>query len=249
MDAAYGGYFCSTFRDGDSLLPKQAVRAFSALPRVDSVTLDPHKLGFVPYACGAFLVREPRGYSVSNISAPYLKEDEKTDQPSWSTTLEGSRSATGAGAVWLSSRVLPLDARGHGGILNQTLAARNLLAQKLEAAFDDIHFMPGSDTNIVSFVLARPGTALSKVNDTTGFIIDSFGDSPNFAISRTSLSAGSYQALVSSVLSQWQGELDDDHLLVVRLVVMNPYLGHVETTEKLLAEFIDELQGFYRSAP
>ena len=247
VDAAYGGYFCSTFRNGESLLSDKAVRAFSALSRVDSVTLDPHKLGFVPYSCGAFLAREPHGYSVSQVSAPYLRQDEKIDYPSWSTTLEGSRSATGAGAVWLSAKVLPLDAQGHGAILNQTLSVRDQLAGKLEDAFDDIYFMPGSDTNIVSFVLAPTGVALRDVNARTSAIIDSFDDSPNFAISRTSLGMGSYEAMINSVVSKWDGDIDDDHLLVVRMVVMNPYLGHADTTEKLLTEFIQELQGFYLS--
>ena len=51
--------------------------------------------------------------------------------------------ATGAGAVWLSSRVLPLDASGHGAILNQTLAVTQRLADKLQRSFDNIHFTPG----------------------------------------------------------------------------------------------------------
>ena len=247
VDAAYGGYFCSTFRSGESLLAEKAVSAFSALSRVDSVTLDPHKLGFVPYACGAFLVREPHSYSVSQISAPYLRQDEKAEHPSWSTTLEGSRSATGAGAVWLSAKVLPLDASGHGAILNQTLAVRNQLAEKLDVAFNNVHFMPGSDTNIVSFVLAPAGAALSDVNAITSAIIDSFDNSPNFAISRTALNVGSYRAMISSVVSGWQGVIDDDHLLVIRMVVMNPYLGHADTTASLLDEFVEELQSFYTS--
>jgi glutamate/tyrosine decarboxylase-like PLP-dependent enzyme len=248
VDAAYGGYFCATFRGGESLLPDSAIRAFAALPRVDSITLDPHKLGFVPYACGAFLVRDAQSYAVSHISAPYLKEDTGTDEPSWSTTLEGSRSATGAGAVWLSSRVLPLNAAGHGAILNQTLATKQQLADKLQQNFSAIHFTPGSDTNIVSFVLAEPGSSLQQVNRVTGAIIDSFIDSPNFAISRTALNIKNYEQLVNAVVGQWGGAMDDDHLLVIRMVVMSPYLGDWATTEKLLDEFIGELQAFHQQA-
>jgi len=244
VDAAYGGYFCSTFRGGDSLLPAGAVAAFQALARADSVTLDPHKLGFVPYACGAFLVPDAQAYSVSQISAPYLVEDRKNDHPSWSTTLEGSRSATGAGAVWLSSRVLPLDASGHGAILNQTLATTQQLADKLRGSFDNIYFTPGRDTNIVCFTLAKTGASLGETNRRTGAIIDSFARSPNFAISRTALGVKSYSALVEEVVGQWQGVVDDDHLLVIRMVVMSPYLGDAATTNALLDEFISELKLF-----
>ncbi len=244
VDAAYGGYFCATFREGESLLAERAVRAFTALSRVDSITLDPHKLGYVPYACGAFLVKDARSYSVSQISAPYLVKDEGMDSPSWSTTLEGSRSATGAGAVWLSSRVLPLNATGHGAILNQTLATKQQLADKLQQNFTDIHFTPGSDTNIVSFVLAKPGSGLQAVNRLTGAIIDSFTDSPNFAISRTALNIANYSALVKDVVDQWGGTLDDDHLLVIRMVIMSPYFGDAATADKLLDDFVAELKGF-----
>ena len=66
-----------------------AIAAFGALARADSVTLDPHKLGFVPMPvvrswCATHrLTPYPR-------SAPYLIEDKKNDHPGWSTTLEGS---------------------------------------------------------------------------------------------------------------------------------------------------------------
>ncbi len=225
VDAAYGGYFCSTFRGGRSLLPDSAIAAFGALSRADSVTLDPHKLGFVPYACGAFLVRDARCYSVSQISAPYLVEDKAIAYPSWSTTFEGSRSATGAGAVWLSSRVLPLDASGHGAILNQILATTQRLADKLQENFDNIYFTPGRDTNIVCFTLAEIGSSLKETNRLAGSVIDRFTHSPNFAISRTALGVKSYAALVHDVVGQWRGCVDDDHLLVIRMVVMSPYLG------------------------
>ena len=244
VDAAYGGYFCATFRGGQSLLPERAVRAFSALARADSVTLDPHKLGFVPYACGAFLVREPRAYSVSRISAPYLVEDTDIDHPSWSTTLEGSRSATGAGAVWLSSRVLPLNAQGHGAVLNQTLATTRELAHKLEQGFDNIYFTPGDDTNIVCFTLAAPGSSLRATNLSTARIIEQFHHSPNFAISRTALGIGNYGELVNHLVGQWGGSVDDDHLLVIRMVVMSPYLGDSAITGALLDEFVAELRRF-----
>ena len=193
-------------------------------------------------------MRDARSYTVSDISAPYLKEDEEIGYPSWSTTLEGSRSATGAGAVWLSSRVLPLNATGHGAILNQTLATKQYLADKLQHNFTDVHFTPGSDTNIVSFVLAEPGSSLQEVNRVTGAIIDSFTDSPNFAISRTALNINSYAELLNAVVGQWGGAVDDDHLLVIRMVVMSPYLGNSLNTEKLLDDFIGELRTFHTRA-
>ena len=245
VDAAWGGYYCATLRGGRSELSDSAHRAFAAIAEVDSVTIDPHKLGYVPYACGAFLVRDPHSYSVSDISAPYLEEDEEADFPSWSTTLEGSRAATGAGAVWLSSRVLPLDASGHGELLNQGLRNKRRFQAKLAEHFDNIHFMPGGDGNIISFVLAPPGTGLAAVNRTTEHLVEQFAASPNFAISRTSLSYSNYRAMIDSVVPGWEGRIDDDYLLVVRMVIMSPYLGDTDCGDAIMAQFIEELRSLY----
>jgi glutamate/tyrosine decarboxylase-like PLP-dependent enzyme len=244
VDAAYGGYFCSTFKGGKSALNEESVRAFSALPKVDSITLDPHKLGFVPYACGAFLVRDARSYSVSHISAPYLDEEPDVDYPTWSTTLEGSRGATGAGAVWLSSKVLPLDASGHGAILNQAVRTRYAFEDKLREKVANIRLIPASDTNIICFVLSADGDSLRQVNDRTEDLIARFRQSPNFAVTRTALSLKNYRALINDFVSGWNGVADDEHLLVVRMVLMTPYLSNLATSEALMEEFIGELESF-----
>ena len=118
----------------------------------------------------------------------------------------------------------------------------------MQQSFAGIHFTPGSDTNIVSFVLAKPGSGLQAVNRLTGAIIDSFTDSPNFAISRTALNIANYSALVKDVVDQWGGTVDDDHLLVIRMVVMSPYFGDAATADKLLDDFIAELKVFHNRA-
>jgi len=244
VDAAYGGYFCSTFRSGDSELDDKTVKAFSSISRADSVTLDPHKLGFVPYACGAFLVRDAHSYAVSHIIAPYLDEEKDVDYPTWSTTLEGSRSATGAGAVWLSSKVMPLNASGHGEILNEFLRAKRRFEQKLQEAIADIHFMPGSDTNIICFNLAPEGSSLREANHLTEKVIKCIEDSPNYAVSRTTLSLKSYHKLIDSVVGEWGGVADDEYLLVVRMVLMSPYLSEVSASEEMMNRLIVELNQF-----
>ena len=248
VDAAYGGYLCSTFRDGESALDTPAVRALQALPRVDSITLDPHKLGFVPYACGAFVVPTPEHYAVSSIKAPYLSQDREVAYPSWSTTLEGSRAATGAGAVWLSSKVLPLNARGHGAILNRSIDNTRMFYKQLAERIDNIRMVPPSDSNIVCFTIAAPGEPTSAANATASYLVDRFKDDPDFACTRTALGTSSYRALIDRMVQGWSGVVDTDHLLVVRMVIMNPYMNDAAANEHLLNKLIATIEAMLAAA-
>ena len=247
VDAAYGGYFCSTYRDGQSELEERTARAFASIDRADSVTLDPHKLGFVPYACGAFLVRDTRSYAVSHMSAPYLDQEHDVDYPTWSTTLEGSRSATGAGAVWFSTRVLPLNASGHGELLNQCLRTKRHFEEQLRQSVADLHLVPGSDTNIICFTLAPAGCSLRDANQITERLLAHIEASPNYAVTRTALGLDNYHQLIDAFVEQWGGVADDDHLLVVRMVIMSPYLSDTRASDRLLAGLIKEINQFIRA--
>jgi hypothetical protein len=181
---------------------------------------------------------------VSHINAPYLQEVPDPEFPTWSTTLEGSRAATGAGAVLLSSHIMPLDASGHGAVLNQCLRVKARFAEQLAAGIPDLRFTPGSDSNILGFAVAQTGSKLSAVNRRTAAIVDRFVASPNFAVSRTALALGSYRDLIEDMVGTWEGSIDDDNLLVVRMVIMNPYLTDAQGNELLIDEFIAELKTF-----
>jgi glutamate/tyrosine decarboxylase-like PLP-dependent enzyme len=77
-DAAWGGYLATLFRDPDGgLRDRDAVRegfrqfptpavhaAMAALAHTDSITVDPHKLGYLPYGTGAFVCRDHRAVSL-----------------------------------------------------------------------------------------------------------------------------------------------------------------------------------------
>ena len=238
VDAAYGGYLCTTFKEGESALDAPAVAALEGLKKVDSITLDPHKLGFVPYACGAFIAPNPRAYAVSSIRAPYLAQDTEAAYPSWSTTLEGSRAATGAGAVWLSAKILPLDASGHGALLNESIKTTRLFYQAISERIANVRMVPVSDSNIVCFTLAREGASLSEANAAAGQLVDRFKEHPDFACTRTALGLDSYRALIEGMLQTWNGELDSDHMLVVRMVIMNPYMNEASATSALLDQLL-----------
>src|SRR5690606_9115613 len=86
VDAAWGGYLAALFRNPDGSLrrreevaagfqsfPSPAVHAaFAALGRCDSITVDPHKLGYLPYGAGAFVCRDHRAMGLLAESADYV---------------------------------------------------------------------------------------------------------------------------------------------------------------------------------
>lgn len=244
VDAAYGGYLCSTLRgdSGSCVLSAKAQRALQALKDANSLTLDPHKLGFVPYACGAFLVPDATSYSVSSIHAPYLEEAKNVQFPGWSTTLEGSRAATGPSAVWLSAKVMPLTAQGHGAFLNRCLQVARQIYQQLAHGPSRIRLLPIGDTNVICFAIADDQDSVRQANERTESLLSYMKSSPELSVTRTHLGMNNYCDLITACIEQWQGYVDDDHLTVVRMVVMNPYLDDQKIVEYITDTLLRCLQ-------
>jgi len=242
IDAAYGGYFCSVLKGDASSLSAASEAALRAFPRASSLTLDPHKLGFVPYACGAFLVPDANAYLVSNIHAPYLEEIADAKFPSWSTTLEGSRAATGPSAVWLSAKIMPLDGQGHGWFLNKSLSITHMLYDVISRVSPNIRMLDSSDTNVMCFAIAADGDSLREANRKTDVVIAHFRESSELSATRTGLTVENYGQLVTRTVAGWDGVLDSDQLTVVRMVVMNPYLDNEAIVQNIKTQLADSLR-------
>lgn len=87
-DGCYGGYAASLTRTvngsrhspseirglcgGDQWPSDEWVRSVTALESADSMSIDPHKLGYVPYPAGAFLLKDRRGRELVATDPPYL---------------------------------------------------------------------------------------------------------------------------------------------------------------------------------
>jgi glutamate/tyrosine decarboxylase-like PLP-dependent enzyme len=222
VDAAYGGFLCSVQEPRGSF-SLRTVSAMKAIARADSVTLDPHKLGYVPYACGAIVTRNQSLYRCRRVAAPYLEESEDTPVD-WATTLEGSRSAAGASAVWLSARTLPFSAEGFGRIMYKTIEAKEAFFQSLNSV-TGIKVVTPSDTNILCFALARPNDSIATLNGRTRRLYEFIEQGPDFSVSRTRLGRASYDKMINRLCHEW--EIADDQvsdLFVIRLVLMNPFI-------------------------
>ncbi len=141
VDAAWGGYLACLLRAPDgSLRPLAELRrefadfpsaathaAVGALGRCDSVTVDPHKLGFLPFGTGAFVCRDQRAMGLVSEDADYLFADDGAGdyfqryRQLGRYIPEGSKSGAAAAAVYVTHRVLPLDAAHFGRIIAQTI--------------------------------------------------------------------------------------------------------------------------------
>ncbi|KAB8214704.1 pyridoxal phosphate-dependent transferase [Aspergillus novoparasiticus] len=106
-DAAWGGYFATILRgtpERDLPVPSLPLRPQTrtdllALQHADTITVDPHKAGYIPYPAGSLVYR-----SVENIGV---------------YGVEGSKPGAAAMSTWLSNQTIGLDVNGYGFLLGQ----------------------------------------------------------------------------------------------------------------------------------
>lgn len=183
VDGAWGGYLATLFRNADGSLrsrdevgagfrrfPLPEVHAaFAALGETDSVTVDPHKLGYLPYGAGAFVCRDHRAVALLAEQADYVFHDTAAlDYMGRYRRLgqfvpEGSKSGAAAAAVYVTHKVLPLDHDNFGRLPRQTVLAaeafdaraRQLALALRDVAQVDVPFAP--DSNLVCLAINPVG--------------------------------------------------------------------------------------------
>ena len=182
VDAAWGGYMTSIFRQPDgSFMAHEEIRkqfkyfphegtwaAFRGVSEVDSVTIDPHKLGYLPYPCGAFVSRDAGVLDFIHQKAAYVfdfKEDPFRKPPKAKLMglgqyiMEGSKPGSSAAAAYVSHRVIPLHHEGFGQVLIQSMKSCEYffdklteVAARLEGKITvTIPFPP--DTNLICYAI------------------------------------------------------------------------------------------------
>lgn len=274
-DAAWGGYLASVFRREDGGLrswrearqnfrffPSEEVHAaFAALGDCDSVTVDPHKQGYIPFGAGALLLRDRRCRAFVAQDAPYVFDGDAVDELG-RYALEGSRPGAMAAAVCITHRVLPLHAGAFGRLPAGSVRAceslftrlRRLAARLRGVASLSVPFEP--DTNLVCVAVNPEGNA--KVSVMNAFMRDLYGQlsvdpsaprqDRDFYVSRTRvrldhLALGARARLLATL---GLDEVDDGHLFLLRHTLMNPWLS-AEPGKGLLDEYCAHLEGLVRS--
>ena len=194
VDGAWGGYLTTVFRAADGgFRPREEVareftqfpsemvyEAFRALPHADSVTVDPHKMGYIPYAAGAFVARNREVVDFITQSAAYVFDlgDVQDEVPRRDKLrnlgqyiLEGSKPGAAAAAVHVTHKVLPLDHTGLGRLIGETIRSCEYFYTSVEEMTERladrvqlcVPFEP--DSNLICLALNPAGnTSLARMN-------------------------------------------------------------------------------------
>jgi len=184
VDAAWGGFIRTLLKDKDSAEKssvdisgqyigvngdkktsewggdREVVEAFIAIKYADSVTIDPHKLGYIPYPAGVIAFRDYNTSKLMKQRANYIFDSSEEFKRFFDSNnkivaagqyiIEGSRPGAAAVSCWLSAKTIPLNSTCHGEIMKISLLGvrelkhfltkhRSDLFSKLEAdvsAFD-----------------------------------------------------------------------------------------------------------------
>lgn len=267
VDGAWGGYLTTVFRAEDGSLrdfaevraeyqqfPAPEVHtAFAALSRTDSITVDPHKLGYLPYGAGSFLCRDHRAMALLAEEADYVFHDQSaTDYLTRYRSLgqfipEGSKPGAAAAAAYVTHKVLPLDHRHFGRLLRQTLLSAEafhtralLFAEQMNGIVKvEVPFVP--DSNLVCVAFNPWGNrSVKRMNAFVYRLHDELRCDPRqplqlkefFGSSTTlrpeTIGADETTRLLAALdldpASLIAGDSETDRLSILRHTLMNPYL-------------------------
>ncbi|QNN47258.1 pyridoxal-dependent decarboxylase [Thermomonas brevis] len=189
VDAAWGGYLATLFRSADGSLraredvaagfahfpSPEVYSAIAALGDTDSVTVDPHKLGYLPYGAGAFICRDHRAVALLSEEADYVfhgaaPKDYMGRYRSLGQFIpEGSKSGATVAGVYVTHKVLPLDHAHFGQLPAQTIRAAEAFHARALRFADELRevvravvpFAP--DSNLVCFALNPAGNRSAAV--------------------------------------------------------------------------------------
>ncbi len=281
VDAAWGGYVRTLFnppaaiaaiRDfvsngRESWGSDDVCSAIEAFPCADSITVDPHKLGYVPYPCGVAAYKNDLVRQFITEEIPYISDlhfedtdprEHRAPRSVGPYILEGSKPGSAAAACWLAHRTIPLDRSGHGKIIKASLLAARELYDRLAAcdhAANDrdlpYRILPIADqppdTNVVCFLIQEaPAQSLARTNALNRWIHHRFTldparpAPPPFFLSRTIFEPSSYSSAGIRALLD-RAAIDPGDYRLHGLFILRATVMNPFCEPSLLAEFIPRL--------
>lgn len=194
-DAAWGGYFASLLRpappdhkggrkldlDG-AYVPQQALSPYTetqlrSMRYADSITVDPHKSGYIPYPAGGLCYKDERLKYLITWTGPYIDGGASDVESMGVYGLEGSKPGAAPVAAYLSNEVIGLHRGGYGALLGEAM----FTSIKMYAHWATMTLE--SDTLIVvpfnMLPAEREGKSVEEVEAQRAFIKRNIADRPN----------------------------------------------------------------------
>jgi len=216
VDAAYGGIFTLL---AQRTPPAIEAAPFQAIAQADSVVLDPHKHGLQPYGCGCVIFADPAVGRFYRHDSPYTYFT-SGDLHLGEISLECSRAGAAAAALWTTLQIVPL--LPHAG-LGEMLAAGRHAAVDWAAAIkqsDVLHLVTEPETDILCFAPFPAGRSV-KASHISGWSEQLFARA--MEPGEYNVYLAKYKMECTFVAARWpQVQWDDEHVTVLRSVVMKP---------------------------
>ena len=290
-DAAWGGYVRTLFfdKDGnpikkigeigeivkitDSWPLDEIFKSFNSISKTDSVTIDPHKLGYIPYPAGAIVFKNNNVRDLISFKAPYIFHEENGKRPFIGQyILEGSKPGATAAACWLAHKVVPLNQSGYGNIIGKSIKGAHQLHRKLsldlaekldrlEIKLKTLTDPP--DINLLCFIVNKKNnTSLETMNSINKKIYDELKFNPEevvqtheFIISHTNFEFEQYGQAMKEHLEE-MGILNANEefekvgkVMVLRCTIMDPWIVLSRGSESdYIAGFALELERIIKLA-
>jgi len=285
-DCAYGGYARSVFLDeNNEFMPYEAMKVrlhkeniinqddldwpnpevyngFKALSGANSITIDPHKMGYVPYAAGGIVISDKRMLDAISFFAAYVFE-KGSNAPALlgSYIMEGSKAGATAAAVWTAHRIIPLNLTGYGRIIGASVEGAQLFYKKItENNLLDINgtkirleALVKPDFNMVDFAFNIDGNNdMEKMNNMNKELYDmsSYVSGTvlknDFITSNTDFSYDDYKDApydLARRLGISKEEWDKVHnLRVMRACILTPYFVFKQVADEYWNNYLNSMK-------
>ena len=161
VDAAYGGALAFSRKH------KHCLRGIG---RADSITFDPHKWMFVPFACGATLVKGGGRIlrEAFDITPEYLSEDRGGADVEYDFFRYGQLGTRRFNALKVWMAIKHLGVRGYAEIIDRQIALTHYLASRLDE-LEDFELVGNVETAVCCFRFL-PDEARSMDNESRDYL-------------------------------------------------------------------------------
>ncbi|MGL4293241.1 MAG: pyridoxal-dependent decarboxylase [Bacteroidales bacterium] len=284
-DAAYGGYVRTIFLDeNQNFMPFDSLKtrlvqdgifeedinwptqdiynAYKSLADVNSITIDPHKMGYVPYAAGGIAIRDKRMVRAVSFFAAYVFE-KNTSAPELlgSYIIEGSKAGAAAAGVWVAHQVIPLNITGYGRLIGASIYGAHKFYQLIKQTQPfkignytiKMEALTEPDFNMVDWAYNIDGnTDLAKMNALNEALFDMsapFGQpilKSDFLTSHTDLASGDYgdapkefTQRLGIAPSEWDRV---KNVVVLRACLLTPYFMNPNVLNTYWDDFMSSMQ-------